>query len=383
MKKTKILGLALAAAMVLGSTSVAMAAESDSQSQGYFFNKEYQLTGGMADTAKSPAETFSFVSADEKPVAGKASLYAVAGTSYNDTSDPDTITPIDQLKNLGTSLDDVKQIDIGDVSYTAGEAQNVIEGKPVTVTVPNADQYKSVGYYYYKFKEKEGNTAGVTYSKDECIVRVAVTNKETDSGLESLEIKDVRLFNSDMTTKKDSVLNSYSAGELEIVKTVTGNMGDKNKIFNVVVTFTAADNKMIKGPINISTTTDGLDNPTQASPEKGEASSITVNLKVKNGTSITCSNVPNGVNYVVKETTASGYEEPKYQLDDSEATSNAEGQKGTVQGGREDMVTIINRKNSQIDTGVFTSNLPYIIILAGAAAGLALFFAGKKRRVED
>lgn len=377
MKKTKILGLALAAAMVLGSTSAAMAAEPDSQ--GYSFNKVYQLTGGMTETAKSPAETFSFVSTDSTPVDGEANLYAVADTSYNDHSDPEKPKNLEDLKETQNQIPDgVKHVNIGTVSYAFGEAKNEGNFKSVAITVPDASEYKSVGFYYYKFTEKQGDTAGVTYNSDTNIVRVAVTNEGTTN---NLKIGGVELLNADLKSKKENVVNYYASGRLKLIKAVTGNMGDKNREFNVKVTFNA-DGKKIKAPININTNQTELNNQTEVTPVEGGSSSMSVELKVKNGTVIEFSNIPAGVTYQVIETHADGYETPKYRVNNQE-NSTENGVEGNVTGGAETSITITNQKEEKIDTGVFTSNLPYIIILAGAAAGLALFFAGKKRRVEE
>ena len=62
--KKRVLVLALAAMMVLGNVNVVMAEGAGNQGQTYFFQKVYQLTGGITDTAKSPAEEFTFESTD-------------------------------------------------------------------------------------------------------------------------------------------------------------------------------------------------------------------------------------------------------------------------------------------------------------------------------
>ena len=43
-------------------------------------------------------------------------------------------------------------------------------------------------------------------------------------------------------------------------------------------------------------------------------------------------------------------------------------------------VEIENKRETTIDTGIFLSDLPYVLVLAGIAAAALLFFAGKKRR---
>lgn len=383
MKKKRILGLALAAVMVAGSTGMVMADAAPQVQSGYSFNKAYQLTGGMTETAKSPAETFYFESDEETPQEGKASLYAVADTSYNSSTDIDKPTQLADLKQQGKDIPDtVKYVGIGNVSYKYGDAKNEGNYKPVSITVPDVANYQSVGYYYYKFTEKQGNTQGVTYSIDKDIVRVAVTNSNEGSQT-NLKISDVQLLNSDLKSKTDNVVNDYSSGRLRIVKTVTGNMGDKNKEFTVKVTFNAEDGKMIKAPINVSTSNETLENPTEIQPAENGSAKMEATIKVKNGTIVEFTNVPAGVKYNITEEQASGYDKPQYRLNNEEAKEYEQGLGGNIAGGTEPNVTIVNKKDTTIDTGVFTSNLPYIIILAGAAAVLVLFFAGKKRTVKE
>lgn len=378
--KKKFLGLALAAMMVLGNANVVLAEDAGNPGQTYFFQKVYQLTGGINDTAKSPAEEFTFESTDEVPQAGKANLYAVSGTGYNDVNTPDVITELGNLPEGSAAQIPaaVATVDIGTVSYALGEAKDTGNFKNVSITVPQANQYQSVGYYYYKFTEKTGDTAGVTYNKEVNVVRVAVINEN-----DQLKIGDVRLFNENATAKKDNVINSYSSGRLKVVKTVTGNMGDKNKQFDVTVKFNAG-NKKIKAPINIATSDADLNNPTELKPNADGSSELEVTLKVKKGTSIEFSNIPSGVTYQVVETKAEGYEDPVYRLNGEAVTEqNGNGVSGTLTGGTEPNITIINRKDTQIDTGIFTTNLPYFLVLAGIAAVAVVFFMSKKRRAGE
>ena len=45
----------------------------------------------------------------------------------------------------------------------------------------------------------------------------------------------------------------------------------------------------------------------------------------------------------------------------------------------EDTVTITNNKAGSIDTGVVLNNMPYILVLAVLAAGVAVFIIRKRR----
>lgn len=381
MKKKRILGLALAAVMVIGSSVAVMADDPALQSGEFSFDKVYQLNGGSEDTDPSPAETFYFVSADNQK--NQASLYAVASTSYNGTSDVDTLKTLEELppEQKNKIPENVKTVQIGTAGYDAGAADEAGASRAVAVTPPEADNYGSVGYYYYKFTEKEGNTQGVTYNNAENLVRVAVTADEDGQK----KISSVKLFDAAANAKKTDVRNYYGVGTIKIIKNVTGNMGNRDQEFDVMVTFTAQDNKLIKAPITVKTSDDTLNNPKTLNPKADGDRELEIKLKVKDKTVVEFDNLPEGVTYTVKETGAADYEAPKYQRNEEKDTKYGdEGISGTVKEGKDDQITIVNRKHNEgVDTGVFTSNLPYIIILAGAAAGLVLFFAGKKRGMKE
>lgn len=44
-----------------------------------------------------------------------------------------------------------------------------------------------------------------------------------------------------------------------------------------------------------------------------------------------------------------------------------------------DSVTITNEKEGEVDTGVVLNNMPYILVLAMLAAGVAVFIIRKRR----
>ena len=378
-----VLGIALVAVLALGN---GMAVRAEGADPSYSFNKVYKLAGDCQEGAVSPEETFKFENGEDTgAVADVAKLYAVSHTKYNDSNQPNTRTELTNLstENAGKIPEAVKTVTIGTAKYTQGAVtdKNGTTNK-VTVAVPDAAAYGSVGYYYYQFKETTGNTAGVTYDTTVKIFRVAVINGEN-----GLEISNVLFYTgTDANTKTDNVTNKYSAGTLTINKVVTGNMGDKTKEFTVTVTFKAPENKEIKAPINIETT--GANSPqnhiTADIAQNKETASATI--KVKDGTTVTFTNIPKGVTYKVEETHENGYDAPKYTATSNNVTVDTTGITGTITTENnnadymEQTVTITNNKGITIDTGIFVSNLPYLLALAGIAAAALLFFAGKKRR---
>ena len=383
-----VYGVVLAAVLVLGNAKTARAEEGGATT-GYSFNKVYQLDGDSAEGAKSPAETFVFESADTTPRENQATLYAVSCTKYNSAANLDQITKLGELPagQADSIPDTAKAVTIGSVTYAEGNLSKTTDAASAPVTQPvavavTADSYQSVGYYYYEFREKAGNTAGVTYAADTCAVRVAVVND--DSG--ALKIDSVRLHkvNADgsLGDKAENVTNVYAAGSLSVTKTVTGNMGDRNREFDVTVTFTAPAGTEIHAPIAISTSAGITGNPTEAVINAAKTGA-TASVKVKDGTTVVFSNIPKGVTYQVTETQADGYHTPKYN-----GTESAGGKSGTITDtaagagtvGMTQSVEIENKRETTIDTGIFLSDLPYVLVLAGIAAAALLFFAGKKRR---
>lgn len=378
-----VLGIALAAVLALGNGMAVRAAEADPS---YSFNKVYKLAADCQPGAVSPAETFEFENGEIPGIGSQAKLYAVSHTKYNDSNQPDARTDLNALstENLNEIPEAVKTITIGNADYEKGVA--VAEAgtkRAVAVNVPAADTYKSVGYYYYQFKETTGNTAGVIYAADTYAIRVAVVNDDTTG---KLKIGKVALLNvTNNNEKATEVTNEYSAGTLVIKKEVTGNMGDKTKEFTVTVTFTALENKVIKAPINIATSdNNSLNNPPEATITEGNEGTASATIKVKDGTTVTFTNIPKGVTYTVVETSADGYKASYTATSNNGTVDNTTGVSGTISDDNNgdsmaQTVTITNNKGIDIDTGIFVSNLPYLLALAGIAAAALLFFAGKKR----
>ena len=368
--KKRILAFMMAAAMVFGSSTAVMAAGEGQSSavdtMTVTIKKNYQVNG--AEGAKSPAETFKFED---------ATLAFVAGTKYNDPGAVDTEKAVKGiLKNIPEG---VRTITITGPSYIEGDTTR---DRDITTAVITAAKYDSVGSYIYTFKETAGTTAGVTYDNNQYKLYVNVVNGDT-AGTYKIGGAYVKNTAGD---KVQEIVNTYQSGNLKITKTVTGNMGDKNKVFDVKVTLTVADGKTVNAPVTITTTpkpTDAaLTNPATIATGAWNGNQATVTLHVKDGTTVELKNLPVGVSYSVEELPYSDY-----------TTSYTHTQNGTsmtgaptstaVRANAIDTVTITNNKNAKVDTGVIVSNLPYILILAAVAAGLVLFAAGKKRHADE
>lgn len=227
---------------------------------------------------------------------------------------------------------------LGSAEFGAGA-----DGSEVAIPITLPTTYKSVGIYTYTIKEVAGKTVGMTYSNAVLTLKVTVLNDENGGFV----IAGTSLVGSD-DKKHDTFQNTYSAGSLAVTKKVTGNLGDKDKYFDFTVTFTAPEGK--------NWNMDGIGLPIGATKN----SDGTYSFKLKHGATAEFKNLPYGVTYSVTETAADGY------------TTTTEGKTTDSINAAETTVTFTNTKNGQIDTGVTTESLPYVVlmgfvVLAGAA----------------
>lgn len=162
-----------------------------------------------------------------------------------------------------------------------------------------------------------------------------------------------------------------ASANLTISKTVTGKLGDTNKAFTF--TITKADGTAA----NITNTNIEISEADRAKVEwKGNGQ-----FTLKDGASITFKNLPSGEYKIVED----DYTGEKYE------TSYVVGS-GDPQSGREATVTMsgtnmtlafTNHCNLKPDTGVLLDTLPYIVILAVVAGGVALLMLRKHRKEDD
>lgn len=176
------------------------------------------------------------------------------------------------------------------------------------------------------------------------------------------------------TIKEDTTFYAKyvpASANLTVTKTVTGKLGDTNKAFTF--TITKADGTSA--------------NITDANVEISEADSAKVEwlrngkFTLKDGASIIFKNLPSGQYKVVEDDYIGEKYETSYVVDS-----------GTPENGQEATVTIgtdakridfTNHRNLEPDLGVLLDTLPYIVILAVVAGGVALLMLRKHRKEDD
>lgn len=176
------------------------------------------------------------------------------------------------------------------------------------------------------------------------------------------------------TIKEDTTFYAKyvpASANLTVSKTVTGKLGDTNKAFTF--TITKADGTAA----NITDTNIEISEADRAKVEwKGNGQ-----FTLKDGASIIFKNLPSGQYKVVEDNYSGEKYETSYVVDS-----------GTPENRREASVTIgtdakqidfTNHRTLEPDLGVLLDTLPYIVILAVVAGGVALLMLRKHRKEDD
>lgn len=183
---------------------------------------------------------------------------------------------------------------------------------------------------------------------------------------------------------KDGTVYFYAhyepvSADLTISKTVTGLLGDQHRAF----TFQIVDSNGNAVALTESNIQKSVDNLTEDDKAKVGLVSNGADgrFTLVSGASITLKNLPSG-EYKVIEESATGYE-TSWKLGESgelheksvEATVNVQGAAQTI--------AFTNHATLKPDTGVLLDTLPYIVILAVVAGGVALLMLRKHRKEDD
>lgn len=350
MKLKKLFAGVVAAAMIATMSFPAFAARPTPNvgSDGLVtITKKYTVTG--SEEKKAPAETFTFTVTPGAKVNGAEKTV--------EKSEATTIPTMAANSNEKT------------VAFTA-----LTEDGTGTFTVDVANlNIKKPGMYYYTVTETPSNTAGVDYAAKSMIM--VITAGYADDGEDSSLSYWAALHDSTNYNDKNSKFeNTYTAGSLKVTKKVTGSLGDKDKKFNVDVTFTAPAGKTVKSTITyVNNGAESID------PDAWKLNTTTnqyeakVTVELAHEGSVQFNNIPKDVTYIVEE---QDYSREEY-------TATYEGDKsGTIANDVKSTTITNNKGDDNIDTGVILDNAPYILMLAVVAAG-AMTLVIKKRREEE
>ncbi|MGI6201665.1 MAG: DUF7601 domain-containing protein [Christensenellales bacterium] len=215
--------------------------------------------------------------------------------------------------------------------------------------------------YFYSIEEQitsgagfELNGATITYNFDTQEMLIGDTNQWQHVAQLSYDIQAAQ-------NPEVALTNAYTpkTTQVAVEKRVSGNMGDRSQAFDFSVTCT--------GPMKPG------EGYTLSADRKTAAFSLT------HGQRAVLNGVPLGATLTVEETNGADYA----------ATITAGGQTLTDgqytvpdEGGDELVILVENRKDVLIDTGVHLDTLPYLLMLAMAAAGGAVLLRRARRRAQ-
>ena len=176
------------------------------------------------------------------------------------------------------------------------------------------------------------------------------------------------------TIKEDTTFYAKyvpASANLTVSKTVTGKLGDTNKAFTF--TITKADGTAA----NITDTNIEISEADRAKVEwKGNGQ-----FTLKDGASIIFKNLPSGQYKVVEDNYSGEKYETSYVVDSGTST---DGQEATVTIGTDaKQINFTNHRTLEPDLGVLLDTLPYLVILAVVAGGVALLMLRKHRKEDD
>lgn len=164
-----------------------------------------------------------------------------------------------------------------------------------------------------------------------------------------------------------------ASANLTVTKTVTGKLGDTNKAFTF--TITKADGTAV--------------NIARANIEISDADSTKVEWKdngqftLKDRASITFKNLPSGEYKIVEDDYIGEKYETSWQIGTDGKVYEKNRTATVTIGTTEQTVHFTNHRTLEPDLGVLLDTLPYIVILAVVAGGVALLMLRKHRKEDD
>ena len=162
-----------------------------------------------------------------------------------------------------------------------------------------------------------------------------------------------------------------ASANLTVTKTVTGKLGDTNKAFTFQILDASGK------PVELTTGSYEFGNANGALLSDGTDGKFTL----KDGASIIFKNLPSGQYKVVEDNYSGEKYETSYVVDSGTST---DGQEATVTIGTDaKQINFTNHRTLEPDLGVLLDTLPYIVILAVVAGGVALLMLRKHRKEDD
>ena len=251
----------------------------------------------------------------------------------------------------------------------------------IKITLPT---YDSVGRYTYTVQENAGSTAGVGYTAGQFQIVVTVSNADNGGYTCHVALKTKNAAGN--YVKADDITNTFTTGKLKVSKSVTGNMGDKQRYFDFKVTLENPDNKTVNNSIQISNlTTDytvELGDKNQDGTLSFKDGKLIVKFKLKDTEYMNLDWIPVGVKYTVEETPVDNYTTTINGT--NETRTKIEGTIAVTDENVENAAAYVNNyTDGSPEMGVILDNAPYIALMAIVVFGGVALMLNKRRRDEE
>ena len=256
----------------------------------------------------------------------------------------------------------------GDTDYTSVDAKNYVAGSKVSNTTVVDNENATI-----KVPSTTTDKNGVIYQLKGWYPEDEVGNEHKQQGLKGDWGEGYEPSAKELA---DGTVNFYAyyepiSANLTVSKTVTGKLGDTNKAFTF--TITKADGTAA----NITNTNIEISEADRAKVEwKGNGQ-----FTLKDGASITFKNLPSGEYKIVEDDYTGEKYETSYVVDSGDSQSGREA--AVTMSGTNMTLAFTNHCTLFPDTGVLLDTLPYIVILAVVAGGVALLMLRKHRKEDD
>lgn len=178
------------------------------------------------------------------------------------------------------------------------------------------------------------------------------------------------------TIKEDTTFYAKyvpASANLTVSKTVTGKLGDTNKAFTFKIT------KADGTAANITDTNIEISEADRAKVEWLDNGKFTL----KDGASIIFKNLPSGEYKVIEEDYSGEKYDTSWQIGTDGEVYEKNSTATVTIGTTEQTVHFTNHRTLEPDLGVLLDTLPYIVILAVVAGGVALLMLRKHRKEDD
>lgn len=369
---TKLLSVLLTLIMCLGLSAAAYAAEDEEPPVEAMIIKTLQMDKHVSTVPTTRFEfTFEAVSVDGR-----------------DTEEDKKEIPGILKKTIEFGAADTP-MENGELKEMTKRTENVI---PVPSSFPHA------GVYRYRVAETEITLEGLTCSQASYLMDIYVFNKDGTRGIGGVVIhREMTDEGTDVTSggkvepdpafpARVSMLfiNKYvkagggddpAAKALTITNTVEGNLGDRTKQFEYMLTLNTLPELVDPDTVYIGTIKRVAGGAETVTLILGES----VTFTLAHGEELSFADLPVGATYTVSQTEYPDYIKTVVVTSDGAEVTGAASESDVLIGEKLNKVDYTNTKDDTVPTGIIVNNLPFFILILVAVCGLAGYLVYRRR----